>query len=66
MDKKTEEEQPKIEPILPNFGLTTADEQPKLMLCKPKLLPLKTYSYVRMQIQTKNQLDTQQQANSNN
>lgn len=45
------------EPVLPYFGLTIASEKPTLQLCKPKLLPLKTYSYMRMQIQAKNRLD---------
>lgn len=45
------------EPVLPNFGLAIAQEKPTLQLCKPKLLPLKTYSYMRMQIQAKNRLD---------
>lgn len=40
-----------IDPILPYFGLAVACERPNLQLCKPKLLPLKTYSYIRMQIQ---------------
>jgi hypothetical protein len=37
------------QPVLPNFGLTIACEKPTLMICPPKLLPLKTYSYMRMQ-----------------
>ena len=44
-------------PILPNFGLAIACERPAMQLCKPKLLQLKTYSYIKMQIQAKNRLD---------
>lgn len=54
-----------IEPILPTFGLAIASERPSLQLCRPKLLPLKTYSYMRMQLQTKNRLDQQNSAKSN-
>lgn len=46
-----------IEPIVPTFGLAIASESPCLQLCKPKLLPLKTYSYIKMQLQAKNRLN---------
>lgn len=46
-----------IEAALPTFGLAIAREKPILQLCKPKLLPLKTYSYMKMQIQTRNRID---------
>lgn len=52
-------------PIIPIFGLAIASEQPTLQLCKPKLLPLKTYSFIRMQIQSKNKLNTETTDNSN-
>lgn len=47
------------EPVLPNFGLMIACEKPTLQLCKPKLLPLKTYSYMKMQMHSANKIDRQ-------
>lgn len=55
-----------IEPILPPFGLAIAQEKPSLQLCKPKLLPLKTYSYLRMEIQARNKLDRELASKSTN
>ena len=46
------------EAVLPNFGFAIACENPTLQLCKPKLLPLKTYTYMRMQSQARNRLET--------
>lgn len=34
--------------FLQRSGLSIAYEQPHLQLCKPKLLPLKTYSFIKM------------------
>lgn len=55
-----------IEPALPTFGLAIACEKPNLQLCKPKLLPLKTYSYIRMQAQAKNRLDQELTSKTSN
>lgn len=46
-----------IDPILPNFGVTIASDKMSLQLCRPKLLPLKTYSYMRAQLQVRNRLE---------
>lgn len=43
--------------ILPCYGLAIASEKPSLQLCKPKLLPLKSYSFVRMQQQNMNRIE---------
>lgn len=48
------------ESSIPKFGLPIAIDKMSLMLCKPKLLPLQTYSYMRQQIQARNQLDRKQ------
>lgn len=53
----TDQSKPDIEFVLPSVGLAIACEEPTLQLCKPKLLPLKTYSYMKMQLQAKNKLD---------
>lgn len=42
---------------LPQYGLPIANEEPNLMLCKPKILPLQTYSFMKLQIQARNNLD---------
>lgn len=45
------------DPILPNFGVAIGCEKPTLQLCRPKLLPLKTYSYMKMQLQMNNKIN---------
>lgn len=57
LDQTDKQKQSPMEPVLPTFGLAISSEEPCLQLCKPKLLPLKTYSYIRMQIQEKNRLN---------
>lgn len=61
-NKPTDE---KIEPVLPNFGLAIGAEGLSLMLCKPKLLPIQSYSVMRMQILAKNQLNNRDNRNTN-
>lgn len=46
-----------IEPIWPRFGLSIGTDGPSLQLCRPKLLPLKTFSYKSLQLQAQNRLD---------
>lgn len=45
------------ETSLPKFGLPIACDKLGLMLCKPKLLPLQSYSFIRMQMQARHQID---------
>lgn len=42
---------------LPKYGLPIACDKLGLMLCKPKLLPLQSYSFMRMQMQARHQID---------
>lgn len=37
-----------IEPVFPDTGLVIAYDQPQLQLCKPKLMALKTFSFINM------------------
>lgn len=36
------------EPVLPDVGLAIACDAASFQLCRPKLMPLKTYSFVKM------------------
>lgn len=56
-DDREASESGHIDPILPNFGVTIASDQMSLQLCRPKLMPLKTYSYMRVQLQVRNRLE---------
>lgn len=38
----------KVEPVLPDMGLAIAYDKAHFQLCKPKLMPLKTFSFVKM------------------
>lgn len=53
-----------IEPVYPKFGFAIASEEPTMMLCKPKLLPIQSYSYIKMQLQAKNQINTESSRNT--
>lgn len=56
----------KLQPILPNQGIVLSEQPQQFVLCKPKLLPLKSLSLLRMeQLQQIAEQKAKQQLQSN-